>query len=30
VIAKAGNGGIPLKFTVGDGTLKLSELDKPQ
>jgi hypothetical protein len=30
VIAKAVNGGIPLKFTVGDGTLKLSELDKPQ
>jgi hypothetical protein len=30
VIAKAGNGGIPLKFTVGDGTLKLSELNKPQ
>jgi hypothetical protein len=30
VIAKAGTGGIPLKFTVGDGTLKLSELAKPQ
>lgn len=26
VVAKAGNGGVPLKFTVGDGTLKISEV----
>lgn len=24
--AKAGNGGVPLKFTVGDGTLKISQV----
>jgi hypothetical protein len=30
IIAKSGNGGIPLKFTVGDGTLKLLETPKPQ
>ncbi len=26
ISAKAGNGGVPLKFTVGDGTLKISEV----
>jgi hypothetical protein len=26
--AKAGNGGAPLSFTVGDGTLKLTETEK--
>jgi len=26
IAAKAGNGGVPLKFTVGDGTLKISEV----
>jgi hypothetical protein len=26
--AKAGNGGAPLSFTVGDGTLKLVETEK--
>lgn len=25
IVAKAGNGGIPIKFTVGDGTLKLTD-----
>jgi hypothetical protein len=30
IIAKAGGGGTPMKFTVGDGTLKLLEsLPKP-
>lgn len=29
IIAKAGVGGAPLKFTVGDGTLKLSQLILP-
>jgi hypothetical protein len=28
IIAKAGVGGVPLSFTVGDGTLKISELKK--
>ena len=28
ISAKAGIGGVPLKFTVGDGTLKISELKK--
>lgn len=27
IVAKSGIGGIPLKFTVGDGTLKLSRLE---
>ena len=27
VVAKSGNGGIPLKFTVGDGSLKLSSVE---
>lgn len=27
IIARAGAGGVPLKFTVGDGTLKLSVFD---
>jgi len=27
IVAKSGAGGIPLKFTVGDGTLKLSRSD---
>jgi hypothetical protein len=26
VSGKAGVGGVPLKFTVGDGTLKISEV----
>jgi hypothetical protein len=26
IVAKSGIGGIPLKFTVGDGTLKISQL----
>lgn len=30
VAAKAGNGGVPMKFTVGDGTLKLVPFTKPQ
>ncbi|HQX56382.1 MAG TPA: hypothetical protein PLP07_10670 [Pyrinomonadaceae bacterium] len=25
IVAKAGNGGIPIKFTVGDGTMKLMD-----
>ncbi len=29
VVAKSGAGGIPLKFTVGDGTLTLAALAKP-
>lgn len=29
IVAKTGTGGISLKFTVGDGTLKLSPLAKP-
>jgi len=28
IVAKSGAGGIPLKFTVGDGTLKLSRSDR--
>lgn len=28
ISAKAGVGGVPLKFTVGDGTLKISEVKK--
>lgn len=28
ISAKAGAGGVPLKFTVGDGTLKISEVKK--
>lgn len=28
ISAKAGNGGVSLKFTVGDGTLKISEVGK--
>lgn len=28
VSARAGNGGVPLKFTVGDGVLKISEAGK--
>lgn len=27
IVAKAGNGGVTLKFTVGNGNLKLAELD---
>jgi hypothetical protein len=30
ISAKAGNGGVPLKFTVGDGTLKILQTPKPQ
>jgi hypothetical protein len=30
IAAKAGAGGIPMKFTVGDGTLKLQRLAKPE
>jgi hypothetical protein len=26
ISAKAGSGGVPLKFTVGDGTMKISEV----
>jgi hypothetical protein len=29
IIAKAGVGGAPLKFTVGDGTLKMEQLVRP-
>lgn len=29
MIAKAGNGGVPMKFTVGEGTLKLMRIAKP-
>ncbi|NOT48060.1 MAG: hypothetical protein HOP17_09985 [Acidobacteria bacterium] len=29
ITAKSGAGGIPLKFTVGDGSLKISEIKKP-
>ncbi len=29
VIAKAGNGGVPMKFTVGEGTLRLMRIAKP-
>lgn len=30
IAAKAGAGGVPMKFTVGDGTLKLSRLGKSE
>lgn len=30
ISAKAGNGGVPLKFTVGDGTLKIAEVKKSE
>jgi hypothetical protein len=30
VMAKAGTGGIPLKFVVGDGTLRLSQVEMKQ
>ena len=30
ISAKAGNGGAPLKFTVGDGTLKILHTPKPE
>lgn len=30
IIAKAGNGGVPMKFTVGDGSLKLLRIAKPE
>ena len=26
IIAKAGSGGVPMKFTVGDGTLRLLQI----
>ncbi len=29
ILAKAGSGGISMKFTVGDGTLKLLRVEKP-
>lgn len=29
IIAKTGTGSIPLKFTVGDGNLKINEINKP-
>jgi hypothetical protein len=29
IAAKAGIGGVPLKFTVGDGTLKITEMNRP-
>lgn len=29
IAAKAGIGGVPLKFTVGDGTLKITEMYRP-
>ncbi len=29
ILAKAGNGGVAMKFTVGDGTLKLMQIAKP-
>lgn len=30
IAAKAGAGGVPMKFTVGDGTLKLARLARPE
>jgi len=30
IAARAGSGGVPMKFTVGDGTLKLVPFAKPQ
>lgn len=30
IIAKAGSGGVPMKFTVGDGTLKLMKIGQPE
>jgi hypothetical protein len=30
IAARAGNGGVPMKFTVGDGTLSLVPFTKPQ
>ncbi len=30
IAAKSGTGGIPLKFTVGDGTLNIFQLKKPE
>lgn len=30
ISGKAGAGGVPLNFTVGEGTLKISELKKPE
>ena len=30
ISAKAGAGGVPMKFTVGDGTLKLARLTRPE
>lgn len=29
IIAKTGTGSIPLKFTVGDGTMKITEINRP-
>jgi hypothetical protein len=29
ISAKAGSGGVPMKFTVGEGTLRLHTIDKP-
>jgi hypothetical protein len=29
IIAKTGTGSIPLKFTVGDGNMKINEINKP-
>lgn len=29
IAAKAGTGSVPLKFTVGDGTMKISEIGRP-
>lgn len=30
IAAKSGNGGVPLKFTVGDGNLNIGPLEKPE
>jgi hypothetical protein len=30
ISAKAGSGGVPMKFTVGDGTLRLHTIGKPE
>lgn len=29
MVAKTGNGSVPLKFTVGDGNIKITEINKP-
>lgn len=29
IVAKTGTGSVPLKFTVGDGTMKITEINRP-